>query len=309
MADDSRLAIAASIAANVLIAATKFTAAAVTGSSAMFAEGIHSLVDSADGTLLFIGKHQSRKPPDAAHPAGHARDLYFWSLMVAMVFFAVGGGVSVVEGIQRTMHPEPVRDVHWNYIVLGIATLFDGTSWIIAFRQFRKRAHGRGIIDEFRQSKDPTLYTVLLEDTADLTGIVLAFLGVYFGERFRMPALDGIASIGVGVVLSIVALLLITQTKSLLVGEGADPSVVAEIRRCVADESAILTATYPLTVHLGPHEIFVAIAAEFRHELRADAITAAVARVEADIRRAAPDVRHIYVEAASLRGADQSRTM
>jgi cation diffusion facilitator family transporter len=309
MADETRVAVAASIAANVVIAATKFTAAVVTGSSAMFAEGIHSLVDSADGTLLFIGKHQSRKPPDAAHPAGHGRDLYFWSLMVAMVFFAVGGGVSVVEGIRRTIHPQPVRDVHWNYIVLGVATLFDGTSWTIAFRQFRKHAQGRGLIAEFRASKDPTLFTVLLEDTADLTGIVLAFLGVYFGERLDMPALDGVASIGVGIVLSVVALLLITQTKSLLVGEGAAPSVIATIRRCVADEAAIVTAKYPLTVHLGPHEIFVAIAAEFRRGLRADEITAAIDRVEQGIRRAAPDVRHIYIEAASLRGADQSRTM
>jgi cation diffusion facilitator family transporter len=309
VADESRFAIAASITANVLIAATKFTAAAFTGSSAMLAEGIHSLVDSADGTLLFIGLHQSRKPPDAQHPAGHGRELYFWSLMVAMVFFAVGGGVSIVEGVRRTMHPEPVRDVHWNYIVLGIATIFDGTSWAIAFRQFRKHAKDRGLVAEFRASKDPTLFTVLLEDTADLIGIVLAFCGVYFGDRFGMPALDGLASIGIGLVLATVALLLIAQTKSLLVGEGAEPSVIADIRRCVDAESAIVTAQYPLTVHLSPHEIFVAIAAAFRPGLRADEITAAISRVEQAIRRAAPDVHHIYIEATSLRGEDHSARM
>jgi cation diffusion facilitator family transporter len=299
-ADDSRIAVVASIAANVAIAGTKFTAAAVTGSSAMLAEAVHSLVDTADGTLLLIGQRRSRVPPDAEHPIGHARELYFWSLMVAVLFFALGGGVSVYEGLQRILNPEPLRDPTWNYVVLAAATLFDGTSWLIGFRQLRRRAAGRGLMAQLRRTKDPTLTAVLLEDTADLAGIVLAFLGIYLGHRLGMPALDGIASIAVGLVLATVATLLIAQTRSLLVGEGADSEVVAAIRRLVAQEPLVVTAKYPLTVHLGPHDVFVAIAAEFAPQLRAEEVARVIERIEARIRDAVPDVRHIYIEASSL---------
>ena len=300
MADESRVAIFASIGANVAIAATKFTAAAFTGSSAMVAEGVHSLVDTADGTLLLIGKRRSRRPADDGHPIGHARELYFWSLMVAVLFFALGGGVSVFEGVHRIRNPEPLGDPKWNYVVLAAALLFDGTSWTIAMRQFRRQAAGRGLWAEFRRSKDPSVSTVLLEDSADLIGIALAFCGIYFGHRLGKPWMDGAASIAVGLVLAGVATILIAQTRSLLVGEGAESEVIASIREVVNGEPTIVAAEYPLTVHLGPHDIFVAIAAEFSKGLRAEEMAATVERVEARIRELAPDVKHIYIEAASL---------
>jgi cation diffusion facilitator family transporter len=305
MADDSRLAIIASIAANVAIAATKFTAAAFTGSSAMAAEGVHSLVDTADGTLLLIGQRRSRVPADAEHPVGHARELYFWSLMVAVLFFALGGGVSVYQGIERLLDPEPLGDPTWNYVVLGAATLFDGGSFLIGFRQLRRRAAGRSLLAELRRTKDPTLTAVLLEDTADLAGIVLAFLGIYLGHRLGIPALDGVASIAIGLVMATVATILIAQTKSLLVGEGAGSEVLGAIRRVIDAEASIVRAQYPLTVHVGPHDVFVAIAAEFTPHLRADEVARVIERMEAGIRAAAPDVHHIYIEAASLSASER----
>lgn len=300
MADESRGAIIASIVANVAIAATKFTAAAFTGSSAMAAEGVHSLVDSADGTLLLVGQHRSRKPADASHPAGYSRELYFWSLMVAVLFFAIGGGVSVLQGVLRVLHPEPLGDPKWNYVVLAAAALFDGGSFVIGLRQFRRQADGRGLLEALRRSKDPSLTTVLLEDTADLTGILLAFLGIWLGHRLGLPWMDGAASIAVGLVMAAVALVLIAQTRSLLVGEGADSEVLAAIRRIVAEEPAIVATEYPLTVHLGPHDVFVALAAQFADGLSAEEVAGVVVRVERRIREAAPDVRRIFIEAASL---------
>lgn len=301
VAEESRAAIVASIAANVAIAATKFTAAAFSGSSAMAAEGVHSLVDTADGALLLIGQNRSRRPADAKHPAGHGRELYFWTLMVAVLFFTLGGGVSIYQGVHHILNPEPLGDPKWNYVVLGAATLFDGASFVIGMRQFRRQAAGRGLVAEFRRSKDPSVSTVLLEDTADMIGIALAFLGIYLGHRLNLPWLDGAASVAVGLVLATVATLLVVQTRSLLIGEGADSEVVAEIRKVVADEPSIVRAQYPLTVHLGPRDVFVAIAAEFTRGLPSHDLAEVVERVETRIREVAPDVKHIYIEAAALR--------
>ena len=302
VAREARGAILASITANVAIAATKFTAAAVTGSSAMIAVGGHSLVDCADGTLLLIGQHRSRRPADEAHPVGYGRELYFWSLMVAVLFFGLGGGVSVYEGIHHILNPEPIRDPKWNYIVLGAAALFDGSSFIIGFKRFRAEAGGRSLWQHVRRSKDPSLFTVVLEDVADLIGIAIAFAGVYLGHRLNKPSFDGAASIAVGLVLAAVALVLIAETKSLLLGESADAGVVASIRRVLEKEPEITASQMPITVHLGPEEMFVAIAVEFAPALRAAEVAQIIERVETAIRAVVPEVKHIYIEAASLRG-------
>jgi cation diffusion facilitator family transporter len=296
--DESALPLYASIAANVAIAATKFTAAAITGSSAMAAEGIHSLVDSFDGTLLLVGRRRSRRPPDEQHPFGHGQELYFWSLMVAVLFFVLGGGISIYQGVQQVLHPEPLGDPTWNYVVLGLATLFDGTSFLIAFRAFRKQAQRRGLFEQLRRSKDPSVFTVVLEDGADLVGIALAFLGVYFAHRLDAPALDGAASVAVGLVLTGVALVLLRATKSLLIGEAADPEVVAAIRDVVARDPLVAAQHPPLTVHLGPREIFLAVAVEFVPALPAGDVASAIDHLETQIRQAAPDVKHIFMEAA-----------
>lgn len=300
MAKESPAAIYASIAANVLIAATKFAAAAFTGSSAMVAEGMHSLVDSADGTLLLLGRRRSRRPPDAEHPFGYGRELYFWTLIVAILFFALGGGMSVYEGVMHILHPGPVRSPAWNYAVLGVAALFDGTSFVIAVRQFRASAGGRGWWDSIREGKDPSLFTVVLEDSADLAGIALAFLGIFLSHTLRMPVLDGVASIGVGLVLAAVAVILIVQSKELLIGERADPRVVRRIAEAARTLDSARVRRIR-TMQLAPDEVLVTLDVGFAKELSRDEVLRTLATLEDRIRAAAPGPLWLYLEIGSLR--------
>jgi len=300
MARESNLAIYASIAANVLIATTKLTAAAFTGSSAMVAEGVHSLVDSADGTLLLFGRRRSRRPADAEHPFGYGRELYFWTLIVAILFFALGGGMSMYEGVTHILHPEPLRSPAWNYAVLGIATLFDGTSWLIAVRSFRGSSGGRGWWEAIREGKDPSLFTVVLEDSADLAGIALAFLGVFLSHQLEMPALDGVASIGVGLVLSAVAVILLVQSKALLIGERADARVV----QCIGEAARTLdTARVQRirTMQLAPDEVLVTLDVGFAQHLSREEVLHTLGTLEDRIRAAAPDPLLLYLEISALR--------
>ena len=294
--EESHFAIYASIAANLAIAASKFTAAAITGSSGMLAEGIHSLVDSGDGFLLLLGRSRAKQPPDRQHPLGHAQELYFWSFIVAIVFFAVGGGMSVYEGIVHVLHPEPVTEVTWSYVTLGLALLFDGTSFVIATRNFVGRIGDQGVISAMLASKDPSVFSVVLEDSADLVGIVLAFLGVFLSRQLDMPVLDGVASIGVGLVLATVAVFLGIQCKGLLVGESADPETVDRIEEVVRADPHVRRFDPPVTIHLGPHDILVALGIEFERTLSAPDVAAAVVRIEKQIRERIPGVGHIYVE-------------
>src|SRR6266478_7681458 len=204
MGNESRTAIFAAIAGNLAIAATKLVAAFFTGSSAMLSEGIHSLVDTGNGGLLLLGFRKSRKPPDANHPFGHGKELYFWSLVVAILIFALGGGMSVYEGATHLTHPH-AYDPTWNYIVLGFALVFEGFSFYFAYKAFRSEMGRAGILATIRASKDPTTFTVLFEDTAALLGLIVAFLGIYLGHLLNNPYLDGVASIIIGVILAAVA--------------------------------------------------------------------------------------------------------
>lgn len=300
MANESPAAIYASIGANVAIALTKFAAAAATGSSAMVAEAVHSLVDSADGTLLLLGRRRARRPPDEGHPFGHGSELYFWTLIVAILFFALGGGMSVYEGIQHILRPEPIRDPFWNYLVLGIALALDGGSFFVGFRQFRAASAGRGFWDTIRESKDPTLFTVVLEDTADILGIVLAFLGVFLGHLLDNPYLDGAASIGIGLVMASVAVVLIGQSKGLLIGERADRDVVARIHAAAATEAARVEVRGIRTLQLSPSEALVTLDVAFDRSLSRAEVLETIDRLERGIRSATPDTLHVYLEVTSL---------
>lgn len=294
---NTRGAIYASIVANVAIAATKLTAASFTGSSAMVAEGIHSLVDSCDGTLLLVGQRLSRRAPDATHPFGHGQELYFWTLIVAVLFFALGGGVSVYEGVQHVLRPAPIRDPTWSYAVLGAAALFDGSSFAIGYRAFRREARGRGFRETVRASRDPSLLTVVLEDSADLLGLALAFLGVFLGHRLGNPYIDGAASIGVGLLLAAVAVVLILQSRGLLIGEGAEPAVIAAIQEAVGAEPGVVVVRAIRTLYFGPREMLVAVRAEFARDLSAEDVAHAVDGMERRVRRAAPEVVvRVYVQ-------------
>jgi len=296
-ATESKLPIFASIASNVAIAILKFVAAGVTGSSAMAAEGVHSLVDSADGGLLLIGHWRSGRPADESHPFGYAHELYFWSLLVAVLFFVLGGGISVYHGILTFLSPKPLEDPTWTYVVLAGATLFDGTSFVIAWRHFRRSANGRGFWSHMQGSKDPSQFAVVLEDGADLIGIALAFLGVFLGHQLGMPRLDGVASIGIGLVLTGVAIVLMRQTKALLLGESASPETRARIHEVINGDDEVNEADRLLTMHLGPHDILLTTSVELKPHLSEPEVARAIMRLENRIREAVPDVKHICIDA------------
>lgn len=301
-ATGSKVTVFAAIAGNVAIAVTKLIAAIATGSSAMLSESIHSFVDTGDGGLLLLGLHRSQRPPDERHPFGHGKELYFWTLIVAILIFAVGGGISVYEGVTRIHHPEPLGSPTWNYVVLGAAALFEGISWTIARREL-KRVKGRvGYLEAIHRSKDPTTFTVLLEDSAALLGLAIAFLGVFFGHRLHRPELDGAASVGIGLLLASIAVLLARESKGLLIGEGTDPATLAQVRRLVQDDPAVLRLTRALTMHFGPEEVLLALEIRFRPELSAGDVASAVERLDRAIRAQHPQMKYTFLEAQALAG-------
>ena len=303
MPSESKAAIYASIGANVVIATTKFVVAALSRSSAMLAEGVHSAVDAGDGLLLLLGRSRSRRPPDERHPFGHGKELYFWTLMVAVVFFAVGGGVSVYEGIHHLLAPEPLGDPTWSYVVLGVATVFDGGSFVVAVRQFHEQTGATSVREAWRAmraSKDPSVFSVVCEDSADLLGIAFAFLGVFLGHRRANPYLDGAASIAVGLLLAAVAVFLIAQSKRLLIGEEADDDVVRRVRAAAAEESGVAAAGAPLTMQLGPGSVLVGLRVELDPGLDGRDVAGVIRGVERRVREREPSVRHLFVEATSL---------
>jgi cation diffusion facilitator family transporter len=294
-----RVALAA-IAGNVAIAATKFVAAAVTGSSAMLSEGVHSLVDTGNGGLLLWGLHQSRKPPDEDHPFGHGKELYFWTLVVAILVFALGGGVSVYEGILHIVRPVPPENVLVNYLVLAFAFAFDGTSWWIALREFQRVKGEPGYLRAIRHSKDPATFAVLLEDTAALLGLLAALVGIGLGHVLGRPELDGAASVLIGLILCLAAALLARESKGLLIGERLRPEAREAIREAILAEPAVARVVRGASMHLGPDDVLVTLEVEFRPGLSAADAAAAIDRLDRAIRTARPEVRHLYIEAQAI---------
>lgn len=295
------IAVYGAIASNLAIAVAKFAAAFVTGSSAMLAEGIHSVVDTGNELLLLLGLHRSRRPGDELHPFGHGKELYFWSLIVAILLFGVGGGMSVYEGISHLQHPREIRDAVWNYVVLAVAFLAEGTSWTIALRQLLRQRRGRGLWHTVRASKDPSVYTVLAEDTAALAGVVVAFLGVYLGHRLGKPDLDAAASMVIGLILAAVAVFLAFESRGLLVGESADRAVVERIREITEADPGVDRVRRLLTMHLGPEQVLLNMDLAFRPGLGASDLPGVVERVEEGIRREFPEIDRIFIEVGPFR--------
>jgi len=301
MASGSKKAIYAAICGNLAIAVTKFIAAFFTGSSAMLAEGIHSVVDTGNGGLLLFGIRKSQKPADAAHPFGYGKELYFWSLIVSILVFAVGGGVSIYEGVQHLLHPGELKDPTWNYVVLGLAVVFEGFALTIAFREFQAvKGEEQSIWRAIRLSKDPTTFTVLFEDAAALAGLLVAFVGIFMAHRLGNPYFDGAASIVIGLILSAVAVLLAYESKGLLVGEAADPKLIESVRSIAEADPGVKRISAPLTMHFGPHTVLLAMDIKFEEGLTALEVEQAVDRVEKHIKAAHPDIKHIYIEAESI---------
>lgn len=294
------LVVYGALAANVVIAVAKFIAAFATGSAAMLSEAFHSVADSGNQGLLLLGLHRSGRPPDDRHPFGYGPELFFWSMVVAMVLFGVGGGLSIYEGVKHVLSPGEGGDPTWNYVVLAIAFVAEGTSLTIALRHFLRGRNGRPFWRALRSSKNPSVFTVLAEDSAALAGIVIAFLGVFLRHRLDMPVLDGVASILIGVLLCAVASFLGHETKGLLLGESAEPHVRERITEVVRADPAVRDVAPPLTMHLGPDQILLNMSIVFDPSLRAAEVGAAIDRIERAIRAEDARIQRIFVEAKSV---------
>jgi cation diffusion facilitator family transporter len=298
----SRKVIYAAILGNLLVAATKFAAAAWTGSSAMLSEGVHSVVDTGNSLLLLYGLHRANRSPDHDHPLGYGREIYFWSFVVAVMVFALGAGVSFYEGIAHVLDPEPIRNAAVNYTVLGLSALFDGTTWWIALRNFKGRMKFSSLIEAIHNSKDPPSFMVLFEDSAALIGLIIAFAGTYLAVTLDLPILDGVASILIGLVLAATAALLAWETKGLLIGEAADQPIVESIMRVANDMDGVAHANGIITVHLAPTQILVALSLEFADELKTPDIELKIAELERRVRHLHPTVIALFVKPQSSGG-------
>jgi cation diffusion facilitator family transporter len=301
MASGSKKVIYAALAGNALICVTKFGAAVATGSSAMFSEGIHSLVDTGNQGLLLFGMHRAKKPADEKHPFGYASEIYFWAFVVAILIFAVGAGVSIYEGIQKVLHPHEIIDPMINYIVLALAMVFEGAAWWIAYKEFATRKGKKSIFKAVQDSKDPTVFTVLFEDTAAMLGLVVAFAGIYLSQVLHLPWLDGAASIVIGIILAGTAILLAYETMGLLIGEAADPEIVKTIEELVADIPSVTNLNEIRTLHRGPDDILLALSLDFDDELKVGDVEEAIYALELKIKGRFPVVRRLFIEVQSVK--------
>jgi cation diffusion facilitator family transporter len=300
----SHKVIYAAIVANLGIACAKFIVATITGSAAMMAEGIHSAVDTGNEMLLLIGERNSTRPPDQKHPFGYGKALYFWALIVALSVFSLGGGLSIYHGVHRLLDPKPLGDPLWNYLVLAVAALFEGYSWNLSRRglnQFRKP--GASLWQAVRASKDASVFTVFVEDNAALLGIVVAALGIALGQLFGNPLFDPAASVVIGLLLMVAAFTLARETGDLLVGESMGREETGELRRIMEADPAIEAVTRLLSMQLGPDEVLLTAAVQFRRGMKIDEVEHAIERLERAVRAHNPAVRNIYFESAALRSA------
>jgi cation diffusion facilitator family transporter len=307
MAAESTKVIYAAIGANLAIAVTKFIAAALTGSSAMLSEGVHSLVDMGNGGLMLLGVRRSEKAADAAHPFGYGKELYFWTLIVAIVIFALGGGVSIYEGIMHLRHPVPMEHAVWNYAVLALALVFESYSFWVAYVAFQREKGEQSIWRSIQSSKDPTTYAVLFEDSAALLGLVVALVGVFSAHQFENLYFDGGASVIIGIILAVVAVLLAYESKGLLVGEPVDPETLENIKRLAESDPRVEQVKNALTMYFGPRTILLAMDLQFCNDLSAAEVEESIDRLEEIIRRHYPDIKHIFVESESIAPRQQRK--
>lgn len=294
----SKLPIYSALAANLAIAVTKFVAAGITGSSAMISEGIHSLVDTLNEILLLLGIRRSQRPPDDKRPFGYGKELYFWAFIVSILIFGVGGGVSFYEGITHLQHPEPMTDPFWNYIVLGIAFAFDGFSFVTALTEFNRQRGDQPFWSAVKRSKDPSTFVVLFEDAADLLGLLVAFLGIFLGHQLANPYFDGAASILIGFLLTAVSVVLARESRSLLMGESADPAVLRRVLALVEEDEAVVKLLESPSMYLAPEEVFVMLVIDFRNDLTTAGINQAINRIRATVQREFPIIKRIFIEPA-----------
>ena len=304
----SRAVVYAALAGNLAVAIAKFVAAAMSGSSAMLSEGVHSLVDTTNEGLLLYGLHRAGKAPDRSHPFGYGRELYFWSFMVALLVLALGASVSIYEGVARIRQPAPTAHLIVNLVVLVLSMLFEGTTWVISMREFRRSKGAMGYFEAFRKSKDPSTFTVLLEDTAALIGLVLALVGLLLAHWLELPVLDGVASIGIGLVLTVNAVLLARETKGLLIGEPAVPELGDAVLAIASADQDVRTANGILTVQLGPNQVVVALSIECEDTRTVPEVEACINRIETQAKSAHAEIAALFFKPQTAQAWQQRRS-
>ena len=297
----SRTAIIAALIGNLLIAVTKGIAALFTGSSAMTSEAVHSLVDTGNEVLLIYGQHRAAKPPDEEHPFGYGRELYFWCFVVALLIFAVGAGVSVYEGIIHIRHPEPIEQVWINFVVLGLAFVFEGVSWWFGWETFARVRKSRPIWATVVASKDPTSFIVLFEDSAALIGIAIAAIATYLSWTLGLPWIDGMGSILIGVVLALVSVLLARESKELLIGERASPRLTDDLRKTVEADPCVLAVVDITTTQMAPDQVIAALSVEIDQSLQVPQVEKLIRRIEKGMHARFPQLFRIFIRPVSPR--------
>jgi cation diffusion facilitator family transporter len=301
--NSSTTVVYAALAGNLAIAATKFVAFALTGSSAMLTEAIHSSVDTGNQGLLLLGLARARKPPSQTHPFGYGMEVYFWAFVVALLIFALGGAFSIYEGVLKIIRPEPIERAWINFLVIGLAVLFEGGSFLVAWKEFKVVRQETPFFRAIRRSKDPSIFAVLLEDGAALTGLAIAALGVAGSAVFGVPWADGAASVAIGVLLVGVAIFLANETRSLLTGESASPRIIEAVRGMLAADPRIETVAEVLSMHLGPSEILLGVTLDFHDTLTAGEIEDAADDFAARIRAIDPRITRVFVRSGRARAA------
>lgn len=297
-AGGSNIAIYGAIGANFLIAISKFVASFFTGSSAMLAEGIHSLVDTGNGLLLLLGIKRSKQKPDKAHPFGYGKEVYFWSFVVSILIFALGGGFAIYEGIHALQDPHMVEDPTWNYVVLGAAIAFEGTALFLALRTFNKaRAHkSKNLIKNIIQSKDAATFAVIIEDTAAVIGLSVALLGVFLSQILNNPYLDGSASIAIGVILLAVATFLAKESKGLLLGESAHEEVINDVDELINSNEYVKASNLPQTMHFGPDKILLIVEVDLVDDIELLEAERIVDELRNKIKEKRPAIKEVYIQ-------------
>ncbi len=301
MAGTSNKAIYGALIANSAIAISKFIAASFTGSSSMMSEGIHSLVDTGNGVLLLLGIKKSKRPADEKHPFGYGNEIYFWSFIVAILIFALGGGFALYEGIIHILHPKELTDVIWNYVVLILAIIFEGSALYVALKQFDKTRKGKPFFKSLVDTKDTATAAIVIEDSAALLGLIIALFSVFLGQITGIVYFDGIGSVLIGLLLISVSVFFALECKSLLIGEGLQEDDVEKIEDILASEKNVTAFKRPLSLYFGPNEVLVNLNANFKDGLIFDEIEQTVDRIESEIKSRIPLVNRIFIEAETIK--------
>jgi len=308
MASGSKKAVYAAMVGNAAIAVTKFIAAGFTGSSAMFSEAVHSVVDTGNQALLLLGLSRATKPADKQHPFGYGREVYFWAFVVAVLLFSVGAGVSFYEGVHKTLQPEPITNAYISYLVLSAAICFEASACYVALKEFNRVRGTTPVFRAIREAKDPAIIAVVVEDTAAIFGLIVALIGTAAAQALDMPVLGGISSIVIAFILAGAAVLLAVETKALLIGEAANSALADSIRAIVEADPAILRANEILTMHMGPEDVLVNASLDFRDGVESQVVEKTVSDIERRLKKAHPSAKRIFIEVQDRAGHLRDQT-